>query len=108
MKRYFESTGLAKPYLERNYRSPVYIGRDGQANINNIGLTLDGLKSRAGRLAESVVSKARKPDESKSTDPFFDPADFKSLPTNPNLQTIELPLISDVWNGAEPINYVSL
>ena len=43
-------------------------------------------------------------DPKKSTDP----TDFASKATNPNLKTVELPLISDVWNGMEPINYVSL
>lgn len=75
--------------------------------VDNISSTLDGLGVRAGLLAASGVLRPKKPakfDPNKAPDPL----DFRSKPTNPNLQTIELPLISDVWNGAEPINYVSL
>lgn len=88
--RYLDhETGFAKPYLERNFQPPQYIGRDEEANIDNISSTLDSLDNRASLLAESEVLKLEK---SIKFDPnkVPDPLDFASKPTNPSLQTIEL------------------
>ena len=105
--RYLDHTGLAKPYFEQNWMPPRYIGRDGEVNTDNVDYSLDKLNARTGGLAKDEKLQpgpTAKFDPNKPTDP----TDFTSKPTNPNLQTVELPMISDVWNGMEPINYVSI
>ncbi|KAL8733468.1 MAG: hypothetical protein Q9166_002094 [cf. Caloplaca sp. 2 TL-2023] len=102
--RFLEHTGLAKPYLERNFLPPTYIGKDGEANVDNIASSLNRLTARSNNLAKDEKLKPA-PTTKYDPDKVPDPLDFGSKPTNPDLQTIELPLISDVWNGSEPINY---
>ena len=104
--RYVEhANGVTKPYFEQNFLPPTYIGKDGEANVDTISNTIEEAVARAKGLANDAYAKlgaTQKFDPNKSTDPL----NYASLPTNPKLQTVELPLISDVWNGTEAINYV--
>ena len=102
-----EHTGYNKPYLERNFIRPSYIGKNGEANIENISSSLGNISKRNYRLAADKVLKTKAaPTANFDPEKAPDPLDFSSKATNPNIQTVELPLISDVWNGSEPINYV--
>ncbi|KAL8786296.1 MAG: hypothetical protein Q9213_002891, partial [Squamulea squamosa] len=105
--RYLEKSGLNKPYLEKNFKTPKYIGQNGEADVDNISSALEDLSQRSDRLKSDQVLKS-KADPTARYDPgkVPDPLDFASKATNPDIQTVELPLISDVWNGNEPINYV--
>ena len=99
------TNGVTKPYFERDYLQAQYLGKNGEADIDVITGVLDNTNGRTLRLAEDEVIKSgptAKFDPSKPVDPL----DYASKPTNPALKTVELPLISDVWNGSEPINYV--
>ena len=104
--RYLDHTGLAKPYFEQNWMPPRYIGRDGEADTDNIDYSVEKLNARTGELAKDEKFQTA-PTAQFDPDKLADPTDFASKPTNPDLKTVELPLISDVWNGMEPINYVS-
>ena len=93
--------------MQKNFLPPSYIGRDGEANIDNIANTFAELSQRVKGLAKDEVPKAPNPDLFQpGKNP--DPTDFHSKPTRPGFPTVELPLISDVWNGNEPINYVRI
>ncbi|KAG8525648.1 uncharacterized protein KY384_000408 [Bacidia gigantensis] len=104
--RFVEQSGLNKPYIERNFIPPKYIGQNGEANIDIISSALEKLSQRSGVLKSDEVLKPKADPTAKyDPDKVPDPLDFASKATNPDLQTVELPLISDVWNGNEPINY---
>jgi hypothetical protein len=89
-----------KPYLERQVEKPKFIWKDGQADLDAVAQTLvDQQLPRLEQLRSPVIEKRQPPVE---------PIEYPALTENTDLQAAELPLISDVWNSNEPVNYVSM
>ena len=89
------------PYLIKQVNPPDHIWEDGSTKLDVVTDTI--VSHHACRFRRLVT-----PAIAGTPSGLPDPTDLSMAITNPDLQTAEVPLISDVWNGNEPINYVSL
>lgn len=88
-----------RSYLDKVFQEPEYIWNDGVCNIDAVQ---DSILHLPARLAEIV------PEVQNLTEISPDKTlDIDTRPAVSLSRSAIMPLRSDVWNGMEPINYVS-
>ena len=101
-------------YLDKTFIKPAYICQDGKVNIDLVDKTIEQIPARLEQLLEKEVTKV--PLDTTNPAPLGEAIEAKkeelkaevSVPQDaPKLQSAVMPLVSDVWNAVEPLNYVS-